>query len=58
MDENEHKNQEDPRDRFTPNNIFFLAVKLVAFSIILYVILTHLSDISAIVGSASSPPCS
>ena len=56
MDENEHKNQEDPRDRFTPNNIFFLAVKLVAFSIILYVILTHLSDISAIV--ASFPPCS
>ena len=54
MDENEHKNQEDPRDRFTPNNIFFLAVKLVAFSIILYVILTHLSDISAIVGSLLS----
>lgn len=54
MDENERKNQEDPRDRFTPNNIFFLAVKLVAFSIILYVILTHLSDISAIVGSLLS----
>ena len=54
MDENEHKNQEDPRDRFTPNNIFFLAVKLVAFSIILYVILTHLSDISAILGSLLS----
>jgi predicted PurR-regulated permease PerM len=54
MDENERKNDIDSRDRFTPNNVFFLAVKLVSFGIILYVILTHLSDLSSVVSSILS----
>lgn len=52
MDEKNNRTSE--HERLTPNSIFFLAVKLVAFSIILYVLLTHISELSAIIGSVFS----
>lgn len=52
MNDNDKNNA--PKSPLTPNAIFFLAVKLVAFGIILYVLLTHMSEISAVVGSLFS----
>ncbi|MGN1408926.1 MAG: AI-2E family transporter [Eubacteriales bacterium] len=52
MNDNDKNNA--PKSPLTPNAIFFLAVKLVAFGIILYVLLTHINDITAIVGGLFS----
>lgn len=53
MDEFPRKQNND-HDRLTPQSIFVLAVKLVSFSIILYVILTHLTELSSLLGSLVS----
>lgn len=52
MNDNDKNNA--PKSPLTPNAIFFLAVKLVAFGIILYVLLTHMNDISVIIGGLVS----
>ncbi len=52
MDNNENERGGiDNRDRFTPNNVFFLAVKLVSFGIILYAVLNHIAELSSVVAS-------
>ena len=41
----DNENEKNSGSRLTPNSIFFLAVKLVAFGIILYALLNNINDI-------------